>query len=227
MIPRISNIMWRKLILTSLALALFLASSCAPVWGGEDPCSSLSKMRQRYDKQTYISLEFKQFTYSEIFESIDSLVGTLQADGSGKYRLSLSDNLGLFQELVCDGNSLWSYSVENKQAILSNVTDLNSWNPVTLLYDRDAVYECVEEKLIGPKRETIVFNMCARDSGSIPQSFILKVSKDDYVPQEIVYFDDNNSRIDIRIFDFVRPEKLPDSLFRFLPPLGVEVIEMP
>ncbi len=199
----------------------------SPLHGENSSCPSLSKLRFSFEKEPYVSLNFHQYTHSEIFESVDSLVGTLKADHNGRFRLSLYDHIGLFQELVCDGVSYWSYSVANNQVILSGVTDRNSWDPLTLLYDKDAVYNCDEEKLTGDQGASTTFKMVARDSTSSPQVFFLDVTSRAYIPQAIKYFDDNNSRIEIWISDFVRLERLPDSLFQFYPPIGVEIIELP
>lgn len=222
--------MWRTSVLTFLALIII--SFNAPVSGedklGQDEsCENLSKLRMLYKKHAYISLNFAQYTYSEIFETVDSICGTLKADQTGKYRLSLYDSDGLFQELVNDGFSHWSYSVENRQAILSEVANLDSWNPVTLLYDPEAVYQCDEEQVAGVNDKNIAFSMIASDSSSIPQSFSLEVTGSDFRPLRIIYFDDNNSRIEIWISEFSRLNDLPDSLFYFSAPDQVEIIKMP
>lgn len=210
-----------------ISLTILLIVLFSPLLGEDFSCPSLSKLRLSIEKEPYVSLNFNQYTHSEIFESVDSLVGTLKADHNGRFRLSLYDNIGLFQELVCDGVSYWSYSVVNNQVILSDVTELNHWNPLTLLYDKDAVYNCVDEKLTGEQGASTTFKMVARDSTSSPQVFFLDVTSCEYTPQAIKYFDDNNSRIEIWISDFVRLERLPDSVFQFYPPIGVEVIELP
>ena len=156
---------------------------------------------------------------SDIFETVDSLTGKLWAGKEGRFRLEMPG-----QTLVSNGILYWSYSVENNQVLIDSVVGLGEWNPLTLLYDPEKVYHCVNES---KNKNTFEFEMSAADSLTEPQAFILRVTKKGFIPKKLVYFDDNDSRIEVIIERFERKESLPDSLFIFHAPAGVEVIRMP
>ncbi len=198
-------------------MGLVLAIGWSLTVAGE--CPEIQKLREFYREKPYIELKFHQLTHSDIFESVDTLEGQLWAGQQGRFRLTMPD-----QELVSNGVLYWSYSVENEQALVDSVAKLGDWNPLTLLYDPEQVYSCQNQKAAG---ETLEFEMTALDSLTLPQRFVLEVAKQGYVPRKISYLDDNDSRIEVIIDGFSRPAELPDSLFIFQAPPGVEVIEMP
>ncbi len=182
-------------------------------------CPEIDKLREFYKEKQFITLKFLQLTHSDIFETVDSLGGTLQAGREGRFRLTMPG-----QVLVSDGIQYWSYSVENEQVLVDSVAKLGDWNPLTLIYDPEKVYGCINQKAA---EETLEFDMVALDSLTLPQQFLMRVYQTDYVPYQLVYYDDNGSRIEVYVKDFRHPSVLPDSLFEFHPGPEVEVIEMP
>lgn len=184
-----------------------------------EDCPDIEKFREVYRGKPFISLNFLQLTHSEIFESVDSLGGTLWAGRKGRFRLSMPG-----QAMVSNGILYWSYSEENQQVLVDSVARLGDWNPLTLVYDPEAVYECHSQSVQG---DILEFDLIALDTLTTPRQFTMQVTIGEYIPQKLIYYDDNNSRIEVFIGDFSRPAALPDSLFVFRPPPGTEVIEMP
>lgn len=185
--------------------------------GGD--CPDLVKLRAIYKGHPFISLTFQQLIHSEIFETVDTINGTLWAGQGGRFRLEMPG-----QAMISNGILYWSYSEENQQALLDSVARLGDWNPLTLVYDPEGVYQCRTQKADG---EILDFEMVAVDSLTAPQQFDLRVTRGTYIPREIVYYDDNDSRIEVFIDEFTQPAELPDSLFIFRPGPGTEIIEMP
>ncbi len=197
--------------------AIFLIAPAA--FAQSDACPDIDTLRATYQGMGYISLNFVQLVHSDIFETVDTIPGSVSAGGGGRFRLSLPGRL-----LVSNGILYWSYSEENKQVLVDSVAKIGSWDPLTLLYDPEKVYECRKEKTIG---DTIEFEMAAVDSATDPADFTLFVHRETLVPEKLIYFDENDSRIVVLIRDFSRVAHLSDSLFEFHPAPGVEVIDMP
>jgi outer membrane lipoprotein-sorting protein len=204
-----------KKSLFSVFLLLMISSGYSV--GGE--CPEIRKLREFYQQRRFIKLEFIQMVHSDIFETVDTLSGALWAGGGKSFRLTMPD-----QVLVSNGILYWSYSVENQQVLVDSVAKLGDWNPLTLLYDPEQVYGCRNQRQTTKELE---FEMEAVDSLTVPREFVMQISKSGYVPRKLVYYDDNESKIEVRIKDFSRPDSLPDSLFDFRPGPEVEVIEMP
>ena len=196
---------------------LFLAAALAlPI---PAQCPEMQKLREYYRQKRFVSLEFLQTTRSDVFETIDTLQGTVHAGWEGRFRLTMPD-----QVLVSNGVLVWSYSAENRQVLIDSVRELESWNPITLLYDPERVYTCKAQTKRGDLWE---LEMTAVDTSIVPRQFTLQVAERDYVPKVLIYHDDAGSRIEVRIDNFSRQDQLPDSLFEFRPGPGIEVIRMP
>jgi len=202
----------------SIALTVMLCLGVATK-AAEPVCPELEKLKQVWQSKAFLTLTFTQQIHSEIFESVDTTAGHLWAGKNGRFRLESPD-----QTMVSNGIEFWSYSVENEQVLVDSIQEIDSWNPLTLLYDPDGVYMCIEEKNFDT---TSRFTLQARDSLTYPQSFFLDVETSSHTPVKIQYVDENDSRIEIAIEKFTPAADLPDTLFEFHPPQGVEVIYMP
>ncbi len=189
------------------------------VFAGEGSCPEIAKLREYYQEKGFITLAFVQVIHSDIFETVDTLSGSVYAGFEGRFRVTMPE-----QVLVSNGILYWSYSAENQQVLVDSVARLGSWNPLTLLYDPEQVYRCQGQS---EADKSLEFKMIAADSRIAPSAFTLFVDSETYNPEKLVYFDDNNSRVEVYIDQFSRSTDLPDSLFEFHPGPGVEVIEMP
>jgi outer membrane lipoprotein-sorting protein len=197
--------------------AVFLTAPAA--FAQDGACPHIDTLRATYQGLGYISLDFIQLVHSDVFNTVDTIPGSLSAGGGGRFRMSLPGRL-----LVSNGVLYWSYSEENKQVLVDSVAKIGSWDPLTLLYDPEKVYRCRAEKIAG---DTIEFDMAAVDSATVPAAFTLSVRRRTYVPEKLIYLDDNDSRIVVLIRHFARVAHLADSQFEFHPAPGVEVIDMP
>jgi outer membrane lipoprotein-sorting protein len=203
---------WR-ILLVGMVLLFAVGQS-----GGED-CPEMEKLRDFYKAKRFISLKFTQLTYSDIFETVDTLRGALLAGRGTRFRLSMPE-----QVLVSNGILYWSFSEANQQVLVDSVTKRGEWNPLTIFYDPEQVYTCRDQK----KSEGIIqFEMYAVDSMTAPLQFSMQMSPEEFIPQKLIYFDDNDSRIEVFIEEFSRPDTLPESSFEFVPGPDIEVIEMP
>ena len=182
-------------------------------------CPVMEKLRHYYRQEKFIELNFMQVTHSDVFETIDTLTGRVWAGWKGRFRLEMPS-----QQLVSNGVLYWSYSVDNEQVIVDSVANLGGWNPLTLLYDPEGVYECHSQTHADGSYR---FEMEAIDSTTAPRAFTLKTQERTFVPISIEYLDDNESRIEVFISDFRRVQAVADSVFEFVAPEGVEIIYMP
>ncbi len=189
----------------------------AIVFGGD--CRDNQRLRASFQEKPFIQVSFRQVTYSDVFAAVDTTEGRLWAGRNGRFRLLLPG-----QAIVSDGILYWSYSEENRQALVDSVCHLGDWNPITLLYDPERVYRC-QSQVSG--QATISFAMVANDTLTKPRELTLEAALADFTPRKLTYADDNGSRVEVIIRSFGRKEILPDSLFEFHPASGVEVIQMP
>jgi outer membrane lipoprotein-sorting protein len=204
---------WARIFSIGFVVTLAAAPSA------QEPCSAITKLRQKLHETPFITLTFRQLTRSDVFEAVDTLSGKLWTGDGGRFRLTTPDHV-----MVSNGIMLWSYSVENRQALVDSIITLGRWDPLTLLYDPEAVYRCRGQR---ENKGKIELDMAAIDTLTIPSRFTLQISNRNHLPEKLTYRDDNGSLIEVAIADFTGNDILPDSLFEFHPPPGVEVIRMP
>ncbi len=206
-----------KYRLTIVALCLLTVATVAVA--AQNGCPALDKVRSKLHEKPFVVLQFKQVTRSDVFESTDTLAGSLWAGQEGRFRLSTPGQL-----IVSNGVVLWSYSSENRQVLVDSIETVARWDPLTLLYDPEAVYRCRTQREQGDGLE---FDMVAIDTLTSPRRFTLQVSGRTFCPEKVSYLDDIGSAIEVTIEHFMANDMLPDTLFNFRPGPGVEVIRMP
>jgi len=207
--------MYSKIVRTTVYAIIFLLSTT--VASGQ--CPDMEKVSDFFRENDFITLDFIQMTHSDIFESVDTLKGSLWADYRGRFRLDMDR-----QVLVSDSILYWSYSADNRQVLIDSVSRLGDWNPLMLLYDPNQVYICLRQE---KAEDTLKFEMRATDSTIYPQQFNMQIDANDLRPIRLIYYDENESLIEINVDNFLRPSNLSDSLFIFSPDPDIEVIEMP
>ncbi len=185
----------------------------------DEPCPHIDNLRQSLRSRPYLTLQFTQTITSDVFESVDTVAGILWAGQNGLFRLSLPG-----QEMVSNGILYWSYSQENQQVLVDSIVKMGDWDPLTILYDPENIYKCLSEET---SESNVTFDLQANDSLTEPSSFRLTVSNTNYIPRSLEYRDASGSRIFIDIKQFEPEAEIPDSIFNFVPPDGVEIILMP
>jgi outer membrane lipoprotein-sorting protein len=205
-------------VLTRIFCLGLLTAFAAGIYAQES-CPAIKDLRAKLHEKPYITLKFDQRTHSDIFQSVDTLCGRLWTGKEGRFRLSTPD-----QVIVSNGALFWSYSVDNRQVLVDTVTAVNRWDPLTLLYDPEAVYRCHAQR---ENKGRLELDMVAIDSLTAPARFTLQVSRPGFRPEKLTYHDDNGSLIEVVITDFAGQDRLPDSLFEFHPQPGMEVIRVP
>jgi len=199
-----------------------LAGFCLLFFSGlpaEEPCPASRELRQRLHEHLYITLSFRQLIRSDVFETGDTVAGKAWTGTEGRFRLTTPGHL-----VVSNGLFLWSYSVENRQVLVDSIETLDRWDPLTLLYDPEAVYRCRAQRA---KDGKIELDMGAIDTLTVPARFTLQISDRSRLPEKLTYRDDNGSLVEVTLTDFTGRDRLPDSLFEFHAPPGVDVIRMP
>ncbi|MEE9441822.1 MAG: outer-membrane lipoprotein carrier protein LolA [candidate division Zixibacteria bacterium] len=182
-------------------------------------CPLFEKAMDKYQSNEFYSMDFSQLIHSDIFKSVDTLFGTIKACSDGRFHMITPNQI-----LVSNGTVLWNYTIDNEQVIIDSITRNEIWNPIMLFFNPRHYYKCTSEK--NDKTFTKV-SMIAHDSLIAPNEFQLKIRLEDFIPLGIFYMDENDSRIEIYINDFRFISNLSDSVFQFIPPTGIEVIEMP
>jgi outer membrane lipoprotein carrier protein len=136
------------------------------------------------------------------------------------------------QKIISDGKELWFYEPEDKQVTVSKVsTGLQSQISADLLNGRANLKRDFQVKLITSKAEKDKGRLVLELTPKAPQSnlnrVILRLDEKNFQIYQTEVYDlfDNLTRITFSQIEV--NTNLPDSLFSFTPPSGVEILTPP
>lgn len=184
----------------------------------------LDKVSQKTKSYSSINL-----TYSLVHTSPeganDKATGTMLLKGN-KYQLSILDNI-----LYCDGKTLWTYMVEEKEVVVSNLesNDSDMMNPAKVLtmYEKGFKYKFVQDRFEG-SRAIYVIDLFPEDIANSEYSKVrLSIDKDKSQLWKAEYFAKDGNKYIISVNTFKVNEPISETSFTFdkVKHPGVKVVD--
>ena len=127
------------------------------------------------------------------------------------------------QEMISDGKILWTHLIEDKEVMISEVTEDNNTSPLAII---NSFSKNVTVNYIENNAETKAIEIKGNDGESF-ERIILTADKDLRIKKIHAYLSDGNEFV-YEITEFTTNQNLPDSMFTFNESLypNVEVIDM-
>ncbi len=202
---------------------------CTTVSFGQNNTSAKAKqILDQVSKKTkgYSSISL---TYSLVHTSPegsnDNANGDMLLKGN-KYKLSVLDNV-----LYCDGKTLWTHMLEEKEVDITNVdnSDKSALNPVNVLtmYEKGFKYSFIQERF-EQTRAIYVIDLYPENIEKSEYSKVrLSIDKDKTQLWKAEYFAKDGNKYTIAINTFKVNQPIPDASFTFdkAKNRGVKVID--
>ena len=181
------------------------------------------KVEKKYRSLKNVSMDFTKIIRSDIFETENKIKGKMILKNPDKFKIRTKD-----QTIVCDGEFVWTYSVENKQ-VIKNLVDRseNLFLPNQYLSNFRSEYVPQlkgEEKvnrtkcfklLLSPKKDDVFI-----------KKMTIWVDKKNLLTKKLEYKDSNDNEVTL-IFQRIKTNrKIKDSEFIFQTPPGVEELDL-
>jgi outer membrane lipoprotein carrier protein len=188
----------------------------------------VAKVQEQYDTRADFKADFVQESMVKSLGKKQISEGTVYFKKPGKMRWNYQKPFK--QEIVSDGKSLWNYRPEDKQVMVGQMSPaVQGRMPSTFLaglgnLQRDFQARWVKEP--SPK-EPYSLELTPQDvQGSLEKLFLLVDRESSQILQaRIQDVMGNTTQISFSKIQF--DNRLPDSLFTFSPPKGVEVFNLP
>jgi outer membrane lipoprotein carrier protein len=200
------------------ALALLALAAIARADASADS-AALATVEKAIAALDSVRAEFVQELIDKDGKSVERAVGTLYLKKPGRFRWDYSEPKQL---IVSDGERLWLYDPELEQATVRKVRDALSQTPAMLLAGESKV------------SEGFTVSAAGRDGGLDWVRLVPKQNDTDFKELRLGFaagslkrleFDNKlNQRTRVELTRVEKNSKLPDSLFRFTAPPGVDVI---
>lgn len=210
----------RQTVLTGLAvLAAILAVEASP----ENAQEILEKVRKQYDAVKDAELKFTQQTRFSLSALEQHVSGTLLLKKEHKYRIETED-----QTVVTDGETVWSYSVANKQVLIDHFKlTAQSLSPERILAGapEDFTATTLRHEKLG-KADAVVLKLTPRSEASLVSTLHLWVDPSDWLIRKVVITDVNGKETTYTVSEIKLNIGLSDSRFTMQIPEGVEVVDL-
>ena len=211
--------MTRYAILSILLLLLWASQG-----SGGDPQLILTELQERYDKLSDLAADFVQEVHSGVFAAIERTSGKMFLASGDKFRVQTDE-----QTIVSDGKMLWVYSRENKQVTIDKVAksrDIVRPSDYLFSFRESYTSHLLPDTTIG-KVECITVQLVCGEKDEFIQQMTLFVGKEDRLTHRASYIDINGNNVIIDFSNVKVDKGLPDDLFFFETPKGVEEVRLP
>ena len=181
------------------------------------------QVEEKYRSLKSLSMDFAKITRSDIFETESKIKGKMLLKNPEKFKIETKDEI-----IVCDGEFVWSYSVENQQ-VIKNLADRSEqvFKPTQSLANFRSGYVprlTGEEKI--DRTRCFVLSLAPKDEDVFIKKMTIWVDKKKLLAKKLEYTDSNNNQVTL-IFQRVKTNrKIKDSEFVFQTPPGVEELDL-
>ena len=206
-----------------LLLAAVVLTGAGTAAAGETAEEILKNVRERYDSITDAEIRFQQRIRLSAGKVEQVMAGTLQTKKGNRYRVELEQ-----QTIVTDGTTVWSYSAAQQQVLVDRFEqDERSLSPDRILSGEaaDLAPALIGKEKLG-KTETVVLKLTARDENSLLMHLKLWISESDWLVRKAELMDINGKETVYTVVEIKVNTGIPDSRFTFVPPPGVEVVDL-
>jgi outer membrane lipoprotein carrier protein len=183
----------------------------------------IRRVQAKFQSLKALSVHF-DMTYRASDSTASKFEGKLFLGSPGHFRMESAA-----QTIVSDGQTLWTYSPDQKQVIVYNTagSDVPLLTPQQLLFEYPDKYRLgsvKQDKLNGLTCDLLV--MTPNDPSDPTKTLQIWVDRQDSFTRRFQLEDLAGSVTTFDFKEFRTGQTLPDSTFSFTPPPGVEIVDM-
>lgn len=184
----------------------------------------VEKTEAVYAKNKTFAVKFTQIVASGDFFDDDKTSGKMLLSYPDRFRVETPE-----QVLASDGDSLWTYSVENKQVTIEAMSGLEDVvTPADYLFrfkeHYDLEYDSTETI---SKRVCYRLSLKSKDDKQYVRSMKVFIDQETSLVRQVIYRDMNDNKITLEFSDWRLGVEIGPSEFRFKTPSGVEEVRVP
>lgn len=185
----------------------------------------LAEIQTRYENTNDLEANFLQEYIGKVMRQSNRGEGIVYFKKKGMMRW---DYRIPNQKLISDGRTLWYYQPEEKQVVISDVSKaLKEFGFLAGEGDLRRDFELLNmSESISPKEGSFVLELIPKEPHAALSKLTLTVDKKTYYVIQTDVFDELGNVTRTRFTDIQTNKELPNSLFHFTIPPGVEVLKM-
>jgi outer membrane lipoprotein carrier protein len=212
-------------LLVALAGVLVLGAGAAAAPTLDEAVGALEQAQRRV---TDLKAPFRQAAHNKAMNQTIDARGTLYLKKPGRLRWEYQTPTP--QEIVSDGAKLWIYTPELKQVNVSAAPAALAGPAGSFLQGLGQVREHFDVRFLNPAQPTdadglIVLDLAPKRPQPLLARLILSVDPRSWLVRQAIVHDELGNTVTVRFGDIVVNSGLSDSLFVFVPPPGVVVVQ--
>ncbi len=201
-------------LLPSVALSVLLTTSAAAGPGAD-------ALNYFFDEILSFKARFGQVVLDESLTEINDGQGTVWVRRPGLFRWNYE--LPEAQEIVGDGENVWVYDIELEQVTVQSQTQALGTSPALLLSESGDIEKSHVIEEIGAQGRFDWVNLIPKDPESEFRE--IRIGFEDNRLRLMELLDNLGQRTRISFVDLKENEPISESVFNFVPPDGVDIID--
>lgn len=212
-------------LIAALVGGMALAAPAAAAPTLDEAVNALEQAQRRV---TDLKAPFRQAALNKALNQTVEARGTLYLKKPGRLRWEYQTPTP--QEIVSDGTRLWIYTPELKQVNVSAAPAVLVGPAGSFLQGLGQVREHFEPRFLNPAQPTdadglVVLDLVPKRPQPLMTRLIVSVDQRSWLVRQAVIHDELGNTVTVRFGDTVVNSGLSDSLFVFVPPPGVAVVQ--
>lgn len=200
----------------------------APATAAPTLDEAVNALEQAQRRVTDLKAPFRQAALNKALNQTVEARGTLYLKKPGRLRWEYQTPTP--QEIVSDGTRLWIYTPELKQVNVSAAPAALVGPAGSFLQGLGQVREHFEPRFLNPAQPTdadglVVLDLVPKRPQPLMTRLIVSVDPRTWLVRQAVIHDELGNTVTVRFGDTVVNSGLSDSLFVFVPPPGVAVVQ--
>lgn len=212
-------------LIAALVGGMALAAPAAAAPTLDEAVNALEQAQRRV---TDLKAPFRQAALNKALNQTVEARGTLYLKKPGRLRWEYQTPTP--QEIVSDGTRLWIYTPELKQVNVSAAPAVLVGPAGSFLQGLGQVREHFDPRFLNPAQATdadglVVLDLVPKRPQPLMTRLIVSVDPRSWLVRQAVIHDELGNTVTVRFGDTVVNSGLSDSLFVFVPPPGVAVVQ--
>ena len=190
----------------------------------------VDKIQKKYEKIADFHADFTQEATVKALNKVQKSDGEVWFKKPGKMRWNYYEPFK--DEIVSDGNTLWFYNEEEKQVIESPLDSVSGTETTSTLLSGLGRIKNLYKTSFSDSKEfqsdgNYLIDLRPKDEGEDYNKVTLSINKNTMMVDTIYLYDPFGNLTKVKLKDIQVDKGVPDSLFKFKVPSGVEVIKPP
>ena len=203
-------------------LFIFILYWHVPVWALSDELETVNAIQKNYESVLTLKADFEQKAFVKMLNRTEITRGNVQIKKPGKMKWVY--NSPDPQVLISDQKSLWLYVPEEEEATKMPIESVYSSNtPALFLAGQGILTDIFNVVQVLTKEDKFVAVFTPKEVESSLSRLVLRANKNNYQITGATVYDRLGNRTSIKFRSIRINEEIPESVFNFEVPTGVEI----